>query len=71
MEELQINDIVVFKAKPNSGEMIVTEIHEKTIVGFPFRSKFDPAVIVKFWDEVEKSYMSSTFYRSELEFKRR
>ena len=71
MEELQIDDIVVFKAEPNSGEMIVTQIHEKTIIGFPFRSKFNPAISVKFWIEEEKNYKHSTFYRSQLEFKRR
>jgi len=71
LEELQVNDIVTFKAEPNSGEMIVTEIYEKAIVGFPFRSRFDPAIIVKFWNKEDKNYAYSTFYRSELKFERR
>lgn len=45
MKELQINDIVTFKARPNSGEMMVVEIHEK-YQNFPFRSKFDSVVKV-------------------------
>lgn len=68
MEELQINYIVVFKAKPNSGEMIVVEIHEK-YQNFPFRSKFDAVIKVQFWVEEEKDYKFSTFYRSQLELK--
>lgn len=70
MEELKIDDIVTFKAEPNSGEMIVTEIHEQ-YQNFPFRSKFNPVIRVKFWVEEEKDYKYSTFYSSQLEFKRR
>lgn len=65
MSKIQLNDIVVFKAKPNSGEMIVIDIKDK-YMNFPYASSENPVVFVKYWDSKTNVYNFDSFYANHL-----
>lgn len=63
--KLKLDDIVIFRANPNSGEMIVYDIKEKYL-NYPTASSENPVVIVKYWDANKKSYEFDSFYSNYL-----
>lgn len=65
MSKIQIHDVVIFKATPNSGQMTVTDIKEK-YMNYPHATSENPVVFVKFWDDKKKEYNFDAFYSNHL-----
>ena len=65
MSKINLHDIVVFKAKPNSGEMVVTDI-KTTYRNFPHSSTVNPVIFVKYWDLKTNLYNYDSFYSNHL-----
>ncbi len=68
MANIKIDDIVIFKAEPNSGEMIVTDIKLRHR-HFPHVTEENPVVLVKFWDAKKHIYNYDSFYANHLKLK--
>ena len=49
MTKIQLHDIVVFKATPNSGEMVVIDV-KNNYRNFPYANSENPVIFVKYWD---------------------
>lgn len=62
---VKAGDLVILKAKPNSGEMVVEDVKPR-YVNFPDASEKNPVVLVRFWDESQKQYLRDSFYLSSL-----
>lgn len=65
MSKIQLHDIAVFKATPNSGEMVVTDIKEKSM-NFKYASTENPVIFVKYWDSKTNLYKYDGFYTTHL-----
>ena len=65
MIKINLHDIVIFKANPNSGEMVVTDIKD-SYRNFPHASSDNPVIFVKFWDKTKKEYNYDSFYSNHL-----
>ena len=65
MCKIQLHDIVIFKATPNSGQMTVTDIKEK-YMNYPHASPENPVVFVKYWDSKTNLYNYDSFYANHL-----
>lgn len=70
MVDIQKGDIVVFKASPNSGEMIVLDVKYKHMK-YQDVTENNPAISVQFWDAKKQRYEYDTFYYKNLVFVRR
>jgi len=70
MADIQKGDIVVFKATPNSGEMIVQEVLNKA-PRFTGVSIDNPLLSVQFWDGKKQRYEYDNFYFKDVVFVRR
>lgn len=62
---VKVGDLVILKAKPNSGEMVVEGVKPR-YVNFPDASESNPVVLVHFWEETKKQYLRDNFYLSSL-----
>jgi hypothetical protein len=65
MTKIQVHDIVISKATPNSGEMVVIDI-KNDYRNFPYATSENPVVFVKFWDDKKKEYNFDSFYSNHL-----
>lgn len=65
MSKIQIHDVVIFKATPNSGQMTVTDIKEK-YMNYPHATSENPVVFVKYWDLKTNLYNYDSFYANHL-----
>lgn len=65
MSKIQIHNIVVFKATPNSGEMVVTDVKDN-YRNFPCANSENPVVFVKYWDSKTNLYNYENFYANHL-----
>lgn len=63
--KFELNDVVIFKADPNSGEMIIYDIKDK-YYNYPLASKENPVIFVKYWDKVKQEYEQAAFYSTLL-----
>lgn len=66
MNPIKLHDIVMFKAAPNSGEMVVVDIKDR-YMNYPHASNTNPVIFVKFWDSKKQEYNYDSFYQEALE----
>ena len=65
MSKIQLHDIVVFKATPNSGEMVVIDV-KNNYRNFPYANSENPVIFVKYWDSKTNLYNYDSFYANHL-----
>ena len=70
MVDILKGDVVVFKATPNSGEMVVLDVKYKHLQ-YRDASENNPAVKVQYWNAIKQEYDYDTFYYNNLVFVRR
>lgn len=70
MVDILKGDVVVFKATPNSGEMVVLDVKYKHIQ-YRDATEDNPAVKVQYWNTIKQEYDYDTFYYKNLVFVRR
>ena len=65
MTKIQLDDIVVFKATPNSGEMVVIDVRNN-YRNFPYANSENLVIFVKYWDSKTNLYNYDSFYANHL-----
>lgn len=66
MVDIKKGDIVVYRAVPNPGEMIVQEVINKPRVKYLTATESNPIILVQYWDNNKQQFNYDSIFYNDL-----